>query len=400
MKFRQTVFRDESKLDINYVPSRLPHREKEHRLLMEFFSFLTQFPEKMAQRVIITGDIGTGKTALCQRFGTDMTVDARKRGVALRYVHVNCREYRGKLSLIIQHAVSILSPNFPKRGFSSEEILRTLLQSLDEEKAFMILALDEFDSLIEAEGSDAVYALTRLQEMRQNAPQRISLLFIMRDLKPTERLDVSARSTLQRNVICLEKYSKEQLVDILNDRVSMAFEPATVAEDVVSLAADLARGESGNARFAIELLWRAGKYADAEELGVVAPECLRKAVSSIIPVTQRSELLSLGFHEKLFLLAVAEFFKSSQNAYATLAEVEKAYAVTCEEFEKQPVSHTQLWKYVQLLSALGILKTEVSGEGTRGRSTLIYLPAISASELEKELRGLLAKGKSGEATWR
>jgi len=393
VKFHQSVFRDEAKLDINYLPNRLPHREKEHRLLMEFFSFITRFPERMAQRVIVTGDIGTGKTALCQRFGADMTVEARKSGVNLNYVHVNCREYRGKMFLVIQHAVNILSPNFPKRGFSSEEILKTLLQHLDEKNAFMILALDEFDSLIEAEGSDAVYALTRLQEMRQNAPQRISLIFIMRDLKLAERLDASARSTLQRNVISLEKYSKEQLMDILNDRVSIAFEPSAVPEEVLNLTADLARDESGNARFAIELLWRAGKYADAEDLGVVAPECLRKAVSSIIPITQKSELVNMGFHEKLFLLAAAEVFKDSQKAYASLTEIEKAYAVTCEEFEAKPVSHTQLWKYVQWVSALGILKTEVSGEGTRGRSTLIYLPAVPASELEKELRAVLAKGR-------
>ena len=37
------VFRDETKLDINYLPHRLPHRDKELRLLMEFFNFILQF---------------------------------------------------------------------------------------------------------------------------------------------------------------------------------------------------------------------------------------------------------------------------------------------------------------------------------------------------------------------
>lgn len=392
LKFRHSVFKDEAKLDINYIPNRMPHREKEHRLLLEFFSFLLQFPDKMAQRVIVTGDIGTGKTALCQRFGADVTLEANKRSVKLRYVHVNCREYRGKLSLILQHAVSVLLPTFPKRGFSSEEILGTLLQSLDEEKAHMIFALDEFDSLIENEGADAVYNLTRLQEMRAGKPQRISFIFIMRDLESAKRLDDSAKSTLQRNVIRLEKYGKDQLVDILGDRVQMAFEPAVVPEDVVWLTADLARNESGNARFAIELLWRAGKYADAEDHGTVTPDCVRKAVSSIIPTLQKSEVESLGLHEKLFLLGAAQVFKDSEKAYASLTEIEAAYAVACEEFEEQPNSHTQLWKYVQMLSALGILKTEVSGAGQRGRSTLVYLPAISAEELERSLRVSLGQG--------
>ncbi len=389
MKFNQSVFKDEAKLDINYIPSHMPHRDKEIRLLMEFFSFLTRFPERMAQRVIITGDVGTGKTALCQRFGGDITTEANKRSVKIHYVHVNCREYRGKVSLIIQHAVNVLRPNFPKRGFSSEEILRTLLQNLDEENSYMILALDEFDSIIETEGSDAVYSLTRLQEMRANLPQRISLICIMRDLKPTEHLDSSARSTLQRNILHLEKYSKEQLLDILNDRVTMAFEPAVVSEETISLTADLARAETGHARFAIELLWRAGKYADAEDLNEVTPECVRKAISSIIPMVQKSELNSLGLHEKLFLLATAEVFCESTKAYATLVDIEQAYGVTCEEYEVEPVSHTQLWKYVQYLDALGILKTEVSTAGQRGRSTIISLPLVSANELSKELRVML-----------
>jgi cell division control protein 6 len=389
--FRHSVFKDESKLDINYIPNRLPHREKEHRLLMEFFRFILSYPEKMAQRVIITGEVGTGKTALAQRFGADMTLETNKRGMNFRYVHVNCRECRGKLFLILQRAVSVFRPNFPKRGYSAEEALETLMQSLDEEDAYMVLALDEFDSLIEQEGSEAVYKLTRLQEMRPGKPQRISLISIIRDLKSTEKLDASAKSTLQRNVIRLDRYGASQLTDILNDRVALAFEPSTVPEDVVDLVAELAVSESGNARFAIELLWRAGKYADAENLGLVAAECVRQAVSSIIPTIQRSELSTLGLHEKLFLLGAARVFKGSQETYASLAEIEEGYAIVCEEFGEQPHSHTQLWKYVQLFSALGILKAEVTAAETRGRSTRVSLPSVPASELEKELSAALEK---------
>ena len=387
-----SVFKDEAKLDINYIPSRLPHREKEHRLLMEFFDFLLRYPERMTQRVLVTGDVGTGKTALCQRFGAGITSEANKRGVNLRYMHVNCREYRGSLFLVLQQAISVFRPTFPKRGLSPEEVLSALVQCLDEEKAFVILALDEFDSLIEREGSEAVYKMTRLQETRPGKPQRLSLIGILRDLSAVERLDASARSTLQRNVISLEKYSQPQLIDILNDRVSMAFEPATVPDDTVSLVAELALSESGNARFAIELLWRAGKYADAEDAGAVLPECVRKAVSSIIPTVRRSELASFGRHEKLFLLGVARVFKESEKAYASLVEVERAYAVVCEEYDEEANSHTQVWKYAQFLSSWGVLKTEVATAG-RGRSTCISLPLIPARELEKELIAALEKEK-------
>jgi cell division control protein 6 len=358
---------------------------------MEFFSFILQFPAKMAQRIIIFGDVGTGKTVLSQRFGVDITHEANKLGINLRYVHVNCREYRGSLFLILYHIVSVFHPTFPRRGYSAEELLRILLQILDEENAYVILALDEFESLVERESSEAVYKLTRLQEIRQDKPQRLSLLCILRDLKAIEQLDASTRSTLQSNIISLVKYSKQQLIDILNDRVSLAFKSLTVPEDTISLTAEIAFSEGGNARFGIELLWRAGKYADAEDLDVVTPECVRKAVSSIIPTMRKSDLASLSFHEKLFLLGIARIFKEGQKAHISLTDAEQAYAVVCEEFNMKPHSHTQLWKYLQTLSDVGIVETEVSAAGNRGRSTLIYLSRIPIHELEKELSVLLEK---------
>jgi archaeal cell division control protein 6 len=393
---RQSVFKDESKLDINYIPQTLLHREKENRLLMEFFNFILNYPERMAQRVILTGDVGTGKTALAQHFGANITSEANKRGTKFRYIHVNCREYRGSLSPILHRAVTVFRPNYPARGYSAEEILSTLIQVLDEENTQVILTLDEFDSLIEKEGSDAVYKITRLQEMRQGKPQRLSFIFIMRDLKVVEQLDASAKSTLQRSIISLERYGKPQLVDILNDRVALAFELGAVPEDVVDLISAVAFTETGNARFGIELLWRAGKYADADNAGYVEPEFVRMAVSSIIPGVRRSELSGLGLHEKLFLLAVARYFKEHEYAYVSLSEAEKAYAVVCEEFSEKPNGHTQIWNYTQYLSKLGILKTEVTTVETRGRTTRISLPTIPARELEKELIANLQAKKGRE----
>jgi cell division control protein 6 len=386
------VFRDESKLDLSYVPDRLPHRDAELRLLKEFFSFLRASPLGMAQRVVVTGDVGSGKTALCQRFGADIVRDAvANRGVTVRYVHVNCREFRGSLFLVLRHVVGVFHPNFPRRGYSAEELLGFLLQVLDEANGYVVLTLDEFDSLVEREGSDAVYKLTRLQETRQGLPQRLSLICVVRHLGVLSGLDASTRSSLQSNVIRLENYSSKELVDILRDRVSLAFRVGAVPDATVELIGDLAVSENGNARFGIELLWRAGKYADADGVSVVVPELVRRAVSNVVPSLRKSDLISLGFHEKLFLLGIAVLFRESGEACVSLAEAERAYAVACEEFGVAPVSHTQLWKYLNGLASAGILRTEVSSSGSRGRSTLIYLSRVSGGDLEKELRVVLGR---------
>jgi cell division control protein 6 len=201
----------------------------------------------------------------------------------------------------------------------------------------------------------------------------------MRDLKAIAPLDDSAKSTLQRSIICLERYGKAELIDILNARVGLAFELGSVSEDVVDLVAELAYAETGNARFGIELLWRAGKYADAADLGQVEAECVRSAVSAIVPSLRRSELAGLGLHQKLFLLGVARYFK----------ETPEAYAVVCEEYDEPPYGHTQIYNYVQYLSKLGVLRAEVMAAEGKGRTNRISLPSIPAVELEREMVGSL-----------
>jgi len=380
-----SVFKDEFKLDINYVPPRLPHRETELKLLNQFFRFTVETPGKMTQRVLVVGKVGAGKTVLTQLFGQNIIREAGKRGINLHYVHVNCRECKGSLFMIIQRVVLKFHPNYPKRGYSAQELLQALMQILGEQKAYLILTLDELDALIQNEGSDSLYSLTRVQEDRQIMAQRLSLLGIVRDMALLSTLDASTRSTLQRNIIQLEDYSQPQLRDILNDRVTNAFHENAAPSQSVDLIAELAASEGGDARYAIELLWRAGKYADAESLREVLPEHVRKAAASVYPTIRKDTISSLNLHQKLLLLGIARRFKQSDTAHLSMGEAENAYAVVCEEYGEEKRGHTQLWKYVNELSALDIIRADSSGAGQRGKTTLISLPKIPAAELEKEL---------------
>ena len=89
------------------------------------------------------------------------------------------------------------------------------------------------------------------------------------------------------------------------------------------------------------------------------------------------------------MLAVAKLFKENEQAYVSLSEVERAYAIVCEEFDEKPNGHTQIWNYAQYLSKIGVLKTEVTTVETRGRTTRLSLPAIPADQLDKELTASL-----------
>jgi len=392
-----SVFRDETKLDINYTPSKLQHRNYQLQLLNQYFRHTVETPGKMTQRVIVTGKVGTGKTALTQHFGQSITREAQQRNINLHYVHVNCRQNKGSFFLVLQQVVTQFHPTFPKRGYSAEELLQTLMQILDDQNLYLVIALDELELLIQNEGSEPLYQLSRIEETREKTARRLSLICIFRDLNWLNKLDESTRSTLQSNIIKLDAYTKEQLQDILNDRVVLAFKQGTVPPETVVLAAELGEDEGGNARYSIELLWRAGKYADTEGAREVLPEHVRKAAGNVYASIRRDEIADLDLHKKLFLLSIARRFQQTGSVHLSMGEAEEAYAIVCEEFDEKPRGHTQLWKYAQELSSLGIIKAKPSASGQRGKTTLIGLPRIAAEDLEKELNKTLEHARRGYA---
>ncbi len=387
----KSVFIDEGVLDLNYVPPSLLHREGELRLLTSLFRFIFTAPYEMTQRVIIVGGVGTGKTALAQRFGLNLMAEARRRRVRARYVHVNCRELRGSLFRVLLRAVKALKPGFPDRGYSSSELLDTLMQVLDEADEQLVLCLDEVDALIDAEGADAIYNLTRVQEERMEGPRRLSLICISKSLDPFRRLDRSALSTLQRNVIRMSEYTQPQLADIVRSRAELAFRADAVPPEIIDFISELAAAEGGDARYAIDLLWRAGKYADLAYAREVQPEHVRRAAATLFPALREEAVRQLSRHELLVLLAVARFFKHSREAHASTGEVERSYRVVCEEYGEESRGHTQFWKYLSRLRGLDAISIRLQATA-RGRTQLISLSKVPAEELEREVKRILERG--------
>jgi cell division control protein 6 len=389
---RPTVFKDETPLSLEYIPRKLPHRDEQMRFLTQLFRFTLDSPFSTSQRVLITGDVGTGKTVLAQRFGTDLVKAARNRKVNLHYVHVNCREAKGSLFMIIKRVLTQFEPEFPKRGFAPEELLHTLMDMLDDKNMHLILALDELEHLIRIEESTPIYNLTRIQEERVGKPIRLSLIFIFREIEYLQKLDKSTIDTLQRNIVKLDKYSSRQLIDILKDRVGLAFRENAVADDALQLVADVG-GQSGDARYSIELLWRAGKYADSDSAKHVLADHVRKAAGSVYPMLRGEYIAALSPHEKYMLLALARVLGESQEAYATIGVVEREYKAVCEEYNDQPRKHTQIWKYARGLGAIGVIAASKSGEGVRGKTTLLGLQNIPASTMREQLEAALTTNR-------
>ncbi len=386
----KSVFIDKTVLDFNYVPERLIHRDSEAKFLSSLFQFIVDAPYEMSQRALIIGGVGSGKTALAQRFGLDLLEKAKRRRVRAEYVHVNCRESRGSLFMVLQRALRRFRPNFPDRGYSSNEILDTLMKILDEEDTQLVLCLDEVNALIEKEGGDAIYNLSRVQEERLDGPRRLSIIFISKSSEIFRKLDRSTLSTLQRNVIRMSEYTTSQLSAIIISRVERAFRPGAMSPNIIDFIGELAASERGDARYAIDLLYGSGMHANILYSQEVLPEHVRKAAAGLFPAIRPEELRGMSRHEQLTLLGIARFFLHNREAKATTGEAETSYRVVCEEYGEEPRGHTQFWKYLNALSSLGAISTELNAS-EKGRTQLIGLKKMPAGELEKRIVKIIGR---------
>lgn len=383
---RESVFKDQSKLSPDYVPKKLVHRDDEFRKLSRLFRPVLE--NRASQRVLVTGSVGVGKTALTLKFGQQLEPAAKKRNFRLDYVHINCRKQKTPYT-VLRQMVDHYLPRLPPRGFAPQELLDMVIKWLNGHDAYLTLTLDELGFFIQQNGPDLLYSLTRAAE-ESGAPNRLSIIAISRDQNFLRLLDPATQSTFMHNLVELDKYNARQLADILTQRIREAFKADKVEEDTVSLIADIA-ARWGDARFALELLLHAGMFADEKRAKKVTPEYARQAKAEVHPEVRKEVLAELQLHERLLLLALARRLKITERAYALTGEVEEAYEVVCEEHGKEPRKHTQLWGYLKHMDGLGLVDTRPSGRPHRGRSKRISVPDVPVSMLEKELERLLKR---------
>jgi cell division control protein 6 len=382
--FSSSVIKDLHILDFDYVPVELPHREKQLKKLAQFFKPVLI---NMAQNVFINGPVGTGKTAMTKHFCQSLLSIARKQGKIIEYVHINCRR-RSTDAMVMLGVLTHFDPRFPDRGFSVQEMLQVLRTQLQRKDAQLLLVLDEVDALLKKKDSNLLYELTRFNDETIKTSTPVSIIMIsQKDV--FGKMDAAALSTFKRsNTILLDRYTRDELYDIVQQRVRLAFHPNTVLGESIDLIADIA-SDYGDARFAIELLWKAGLYADEKHMKQVIPEHVRTAKAETFSVVTETKMKNLGRHQLLLLLAIAKRLQKDGSAYANTGEVEKTYIITCEEYSEEPRAHTMFWQYLKDIEQAGFIQMKRSGKGRIGVTQLISLPDIPAAVLREKLETFL-----------
>jgi len=383
---RPSMFEDESKLEINYIPDDLPHREKELSLLSQLFLGLITNPNSISRKILITGKTGIGKTVTVKLFGQLLEKASKKRDINIKYYHVNCRKERTSYKVLIR-LIQLIDNRFPKRGYSSQDLLDILIEYLHRYNMHILVVLDELSYLINKH-EDLIYSLTRINDDTLKGDQRLSIIGIVRDLSCLNNIDNSTMSTLQRNIIEFKNYTKNQIFDILKYRANISLKRNILSDKILKMISEITFNSS-DVRFGLNIIWRSCKIAESKKLNYINAECVRLGNQDLLPYSTLDVLEFMNSQKLSFLYAIIKALIKHDNIKVSFNEVLKRYYMICENLDLKPRSNSQLWNYLQDFKRENLVTTKIISERIKGRRAIIEIPDLSLSNLERNIIEIL-----------
>ncbi|MFH2101071.1 MAG: AAA family ATPase [Candidatus Micrarchaeota archaeon] len=359
-----------SVLSPHHIPKDLPFREEQ---ILEVMSIVSPALKGQKPRnLIIYGKTGTGKTSSIKKIMDDFANMEKN----ARMHYVNCRIYNSRYR-IMQKIMKNYIPEMDKAGFGLPHLYEKLLETTSSGHQSVIV-LDEIDMVKDLD--ELVYTLTRAND--ETTAGGVSIIGISNRLSFKEALDPRSRSSLYETEMVYPPYTSEQLRKILNQRVEGGFESGVVEDSAINLAAALTAQESGDARYALKLLMKAGEMAEQTQKEKVTDEEVEAARKKVELDLTAETVSTLPDMHRMVLYSAANVTISGskysrlegvEDGFLLSGEVYEGYSATCKKMKKRARSTRWFREYLNDLEMLGLIITTPSSKGLRGHTTLIKL---------------------------
>ena len=385
---RSSIFRNRDILKPDYVPDRLPHREREIRKLGSILAPVLK--GSRPSNVFIYGLTGTGKTAVTKYVTRKLVETAKKFNANVKVAYVNTRQSDTPYRVLMELAESV-GVKVPFTGIPAAEVYRRFIRGLENLSATLIVILDEIDYLVKKHGDDILYRLSRTNEILKNS--EISMIGITNDVRFSEILDPRIKSSLGEVEMVFPPYDAVQLEDILSERAKEAFYEGTLDDGVIPLCAALAAKEHGDARKALDLLRVAGELAEQEGAEKVTIDHVWKARDELEKDKVSEIVRTMPFHGKLVLASIYRL-QMRKTSLPTTGEIYSEYRILCEKMDTAPLTYRRISDIINELDMLGLIEAQIVSRGRYGRTKIVKLnvqPKIIEEVMleDKYLEGIL-----------
>jgi len=300
------IFKDETKLDANFLPDKLPHRDKEMAILFQLFLTLVTNPKSMSRQLLITGPKGSGKSSTIKMNIEILKNNALKRGNLIKTAFLSCR-WENTSRKIIERTLKLINVKPPKRETSNQILFNFLIDSLKDLNTYLIVVLDDLSYLLD----NSILLLCQKHSLEQDTSKFLSLIGIVIDLESADHLELD-KTQLQRNIVKFSHYSKNQFFDIIKYRVKLSLKENIISDRLMTIIASVAF-DTKDLNYGLGVLWRACRIAESMNLPSVSYECFSLANREIDPFLTKHLIKLLDPTELVILLTFVKILKESED---------------------------------------------------------------------------------------
>ena len=349
----ETLFKDPSVLEPDYLPDYFPHRESQLNSLR--FAFRPALRGMRPLNCLLVGPPGTGKTSAIMKVFEE--VEAHAPSVVT--VKVNCQIDSTRFAVMSRIYRKLFGISPPNSGIAFRKIFEIVVNFLVSSEKILLVALDDLNYLCyEGHANEVMYSLLRAHEQYPGA--KIAVIGIVNDASALYCMDSRVNSVFLPEDIPFPRYEGDEILDILRDRVKYGFYPKVISGELLELVVSYVE-RTGDLRVGIDLLKRSGFNAERRGSRTISSEDVEKAyeASKLLHLCRGISLLSGPEKHLLELIAKRE--------EAQAGELYKSF------HELTQLGYTRFYGIVNKLQVLNYIDADFTGKGQRGRTRIIKM---------------------------
>jgi orc1/cdc6 family replication initiation protein len=311
---------DESVFDEGFIPENLIGREEHVKEIARCLN-----PAKTGRtitNIFIHGPPGVGKTLVCRWI--------LKEHLPNSHAYVNCWS-KPTIHKVIEEILLQIG-SFVHGGESTS----TLIKRFEKSGKKVIVCLDESDHL---KDHDILYTLAR---------NSCGIILISNSSSSLANIDSRIASRLVLNEIEFKSYSREEILSILNERISYGLKDGVVDPSLLPIIAGMCNGD---ARIGLQILRIAARDTEANGNPRITIEDIKRASKHVRKRSLPYLIQKLSDHQRM----IYEILKrnGSMKSGKLYAEYRKSV--------KEPVVDRAYRNHMEKMEELGLVRSVGSG---------------------------------------
>lgn len=357
------IYQNRDALRGDYQPDELVGRDEE----LERYKTALQpvINGEQPNNIFLYGKTGVGKTAGTRFLLHHLVEDAAQyEDIELTVKMLNC----DGLSSSYQIATRLVnkfraeSNQISTTGYPRATVYDMLWSELDACGGTVIIVLDEVDHI---EDDSILYQLPRARANGNLSEAKIGIIGISNDFSFRDNLSPKVKSSLCEEELQFSAYDANELIEILSQRVQVAFHEDVINDGVVELCAAYGAKDAGDARQSLDLLMKAGDLARDHETDTITDDFVRDARKELERGRIREGISGLTQHGHLVLYALLTFEQQNKTPVRS-RDIRPRYTNFAEQVGADPLVPRRMRDHLGELSMLGIISAVERNEGRRG----------------------------------